>query len=325
MQSIQKIKSKNDDCLWLLLNKNMYNTNKDLYICCCYLPPSNSQNVLARNIDVMDTLHQEILLHESKGNVILIGDLNSRTGNRQEQWVDIICTETAENNKDSRIDFETLDVPLRFCQDAKSNTYGNRLIDIINESHLLIMNGRTPGDMLGSFTYHGYNGSSCIDLCICSKDFLSQVQYFKVHENPWYTDHSPIALSFKVGNIPVRKSTNIELLPLPNNYKWDDAGQASFTQLMHSEHVQEKLKLLQIVATRADGIPAWILKNYAEWLATPLTFIFNSTIRSGHIPKDWKTAHVVPLPKNRPPKSLESDLRPISLTPICSKLLESFV
>jgi len=39
----------------------------------------------------------------------------------------------------------------------------------------------------------------------------------------------------------------------------------------------------------------------------------------------WKRANVLPLPKINPPASIESDIRPISLTPTVSKILESFV
>ena len=39
----------------------------------------------------------------------------------------------------------------------------------------------------------------------------------------------------------------------------------------------------------------------------------------------WKTAHVIPLPKKQPPRSIEKVIRPISLTPIVSKIFESIV
>ena len=43
------------------------------------------------------------------------------------------------------------------------------------------------------------------------------------------------------------------------------------------------------------------------------------------IPALWKTAHVIPLPKKQHPRSIEKDIRPISLTPIVSKIFESIV
>ena len=60
------------------------------------------------------------------------------------------------------VDCTNLDVPIRFCQDTKCKSYGTKLIEILNQCHLLFVNGRVPGDLLGR------NGSSCIDLSICS-------------------------------------------------------------------------------------------------------------------------------------------------------------
>ncbi len=58
-----------------------------------------------------------------------------------------------------------------------------------------------------------------------------------------------------------------------------------------------------------------------------LATIFNSSLREGILPSAWKSADVisVPLPKCRPPASLESDLRPISLTAIPVEVLESIL
>ena len=39
----------------------------------------------------------------------------------------------------------------------------------------------------------------------------------------------------------------------------------------------------------------------------------------------WRRADVVPIPKSNPPSSIESDFRPISLTPVLSKQFESFI
>ena len=78
-------------------------------------------------------------------------------------------------------------------------------------------------------------------------------------------------------------------------------------------------------ATGPDKIPAWVLQDFAPFLSAPLCAVFNSPIREGFVPDLWKTAYVTPLPKRKPPKQIESDLRPISLVPIASKVLEHFV
>ena len=71
-------------------------------------------------------------------------------------------------------------------------------------------------------------------------------------------------------------------------------------------------------ATGPDNIPPWML-------AAPVTAIFTSSLREGKLSDIWKTATIVPLPKKHPPGSLESDIRPISLTPILAKVVEASV
>ena len=78
-------------------------------------------------------------------------------------------------------------------------------------------------------------------------------------------------------------------------------------------------------ATGPDNIPAWVLKDHANILAAPLTAIFNSSLRDGVIPNEWKMANVIPLPKTKPIISVETNIRPISLTPIVAKVFESIV
>jgi hypothetical protein len=72
-------------------------------------------------------------------------------------------------------------------------------------------------------------------------------------------------------------------------------------------------------------MPNWFLKEFAPFIADPLCAIFNASVRQGCVPTRWKRANVVPIPKVNPPKSVHSDLRPISLTPTLVKILESFV
>ena len=74
-----------------------------------------------------------------------------------------------------------------------------------------------------------------------------------------------------------------------------------------------------------DGLPNWLLRDFSAILCDPLCAIFNMSLRTGHFPGLWKKANVIPVPKVKPPTSIESDLRPISLTPTVSKIFESIV
>ena len=72
-----------------------------------------------------------------------------------------------------------------------------------------------------------------------------------------------------------------------------------------------------------DNIPTWVLRDFAGILAAPVCAVFNSSIREGSLPSIWKSAITCPIPKVNPPKAIEKDLRPISLTCILSKELET--
>ena len=74
-----------------------------------------------------------------------------------------------------------------------------------------------------------------------------------------------------------------------------------------------------------DNAPGFVLRDNASVLAAPLACLFNSSLREGVVPAMWKGANVIPLPKQKPPHSLEKYIRPISLTPIVSKVFESII
>ena len=78
-------------------------------------------------------------------------------------------------------------------------------------------------------------------------------------------------------------------------------------------------------ACRPDEIPNWLLKEYAELLAVPVSKIINSSFREQRLPKIWKFANISPLPKVKPVEDLKKHLRPISLTPCLSNVAEEFV
>ena len=84
--------------------------------------------------------------------------------------------------------------------------------------------------------------------------------------------------------------------------------------VMTTENVLQQIKVNKAVGP--DNVPAWVLRDNASKFAAPLTALFNTSLQDGVIPALWKTAHVIPLTKKQPPRSIEKDIRPISLTPI---------
>ena len=73
-----------------------------------------------------------------------------------------------------------------------------------------------------------------------------------------------------------------------------------------------------------DEIPSVVWKEVAFELFPALADIYNSSLEQFYFPTQLKQAVVVPVPNRRPPKSVENDLRPISLTSSIAKVLEGF-
>lgn len=69
-----------------------------------------------------------------------------------------------------------------------------------------------------------------------------------------------------------------------------------------------------------DRIPTLVWSKLADFIAKPLTIIFNTCLQYADLPQEWKEADVIPLPKSTPPSI--SEVRPISLLPIPERIFE---
>ena len=74
-----------------------------------------------------------------------------------------------------------------------------------------------------------------------------------------------------------------------------------------------------------DGISPWVYKAYAEILAYPVSVILNCSYNQGKLLSLWKSANISPIPKETQITDINKHLRPISLTPILSKVAEEFI
>ena len=92
------------------------------------------------------------------------------------------------------------------------------------------------------------------------------------------------------------------------------------------QHVRRALDALNPKkACGPDRIPSWLLKEYCDLVAYPITEILNASYVEQRLPTIWKMADVIPLPKKKPVVDIKKELRPISLTPCISKVAEEFV
>ena len=120
-------------------------------------------------------------------------------------------------------------------------------------------------------------------------------------------------------------SVSADLPPLPaeNRYSVTDLPAKYHISVQEVEAQLSKVKPNK--APGPDGIMSWMLRDLAAVLAGPVAALFNSSIRDGYVPTKWKSAYITALPKKSPPQSIESDLRPVSLTSLLAKELERVI
>ena len=130
------------------------------------------------------------------------------------------------------------------------------------------------------------------------------------------------------------KETSLDLFELNNHYARvsTDAQYsvpsakmtccaAGEIQTFKEWHIFRMLEHIRNSAAGPDGLPAWFLRLSAPIFAEPLAWLFNLSISSGIVPRQWKNASITPVAKVSCPVE-SADYRPISVTSILSRCME---
>lgn len=112
---------------------------------------------------------------------------------------------------------------------------------------------------------------------------------------------------------------------LIDHYNNNLHSEAQFSfRLCSIDEVSDIIRNFKTNACGVDGISLTMLNYCCPVIEPYITHIVNCCLERGHFPEFWKEALVIPLPKCISVNSL-SDLRPISILPIISKVLEKIV
>ena len=91
------------------------------------------------------------------------------------------------------------------------------------------------------------------------------------------------------------------------------------------QKVESMLKLLNVSkSTGPDEFHPRFLNETAEFIALPVTILFNKSLNEGTIPQEWKLANVTFIHKSGD-KTAASNYRPISITSILCRMLECII
>ena len=96
------------------------------------------------------------------------------------------------------------------------------------------------------------------------------------------------------------------------------------TEAFTEAQIYQLLHQLKKTATGLDKLPSWLLRLGAPIFAEHLTYLFNRSLYEEIVPDQWKTAYICPVPKIPTPAE-PVDFRPISMTPVLSRIFEKVI
>ena len=235
-----KVVESSEGFIWIKLDAKFFSLMNNLFLCAAYIPPQYSKNSTSKKVDYFQHLNDSIMKYSNEGNIMLMGDFNSRIGvdhnetNHDIPIIDDICPDELKSSN----------MKQRISCDAKVNAYGKKLVQLCQAFNLKVANGAVPGDRLGNFTCHANRGASVVDYAICDNSLINIISRLTVHPPQFESLHSPISTQldtkFQI------KTLHEDSLPPPPKFKWDASKSEVLSTLLDQRENITKLESLNI-------------------------------------------------------------------------------
>ena len=197
------VPSNHPDIVIVKLRAVTYNLKENLNIINVYDSPSNSSYKKRKGIDETSTIEalQECLLKIPYNEFVsLNGDLNARSGTLDDTLPHELFKDSNSHMSSESYSNQCMDVPgqikPRNNMDKTLNGRGKPFIEMIQAAELIILNGRTLGDIFGEPTCIQPNGVSTVDYCCVSRNFHKHVRSCRIGCICHYSDHRPVITKF---------------------------------------------------------------------------------------------------------------------------------
>ena len=284
-KGITSIKCECEDFVVIKLDKHFFKLDFDLFLICFYISPSTSSyakkssNYTENTFESLNNLTSKL---REKGEVILCGDANTRTG----KLPDFISSYNDHaHDVYQEIGFSDDDSECRNNSDSVVvSPHSTLFLDLVINNQLKILNGRTLGDTTGKATCHKWNGSSAVDYFVASTWIRDKVDSLQVLNFNSYSDHCPLLLKLSTNQHLSASSSLFHFDSMPNRFKWNNGSATEFMKTIQLPALSKKLDTI-------------LEKSY------PLTDSGNADI-SNELTNVLLEAAEISLKRAKPPKKL---------------------
>ena len=281
---------KNNDYIWVKLCKNFFNSTKDIYMCAAYIPPENSPFFKSRGENTLEYIENDLLKYCNMGSILLVGDLNARTGTELDFIVNDNDKYFQRNNEFYLLDKNAIE---RNSQDKTVCKRGRALINMCTSAQVRFLNGRFIGDIRGQFTCHKYNGSSVVDYAITDEANMKNILYFQVFDFIGdLSDHCCISFSLKCNFVENISNPFYKAKAFPPSYKWDTSCIIKYQSIFTNTDMTKRIKdFLSSAELYNDGINKTVEK---------VTNMYTDSAKSCLKQKRYKSHNVKHTRKHKP-------------------------
>ena len=245
-----------DDILIVKLRAKYFNLDKDLNLINVYDSPaygSYKKRMRSNTEEYITTCeHLEECLSRipDTEDAAILGDMNARTGTLKDF---LIPCESRNIHVDlDPPQFITALIP-RNNQDRTLNSNGKPFIELLQTAGMIILNGRTIGDIFGSHTCIQRHGASTVDYICVSRDIHHRVRFFHVGDITPYSDHRPISTAITTNHGVNLHDDNLykeleqKLAPVPKPFKWTKDTSTGFGTSEKFKSAQNDAQFMQKV------------------------------------------------------------------------------
>ena len=233
-----------DDIVVAKLDKNFFKLDFDLFIVCFYISPPNSsysKKISDYTENTFAALNQVCARLRNKGEIIICGDFNARTGTQ----ADFVSSCNAGAMHDIYQDIglpQDTETPRNNSDPTVVEPHSQLFLDTVINNQLQILNGRVLGDITGKLTCHKSNGSSLVDYFVISSWARDHVDSLQITDFTSFSDHCPLVLKLTLFE-PFECSHSLpDFSSLQAGYKWDNTNSpALFKAALSSSLISSSL------------------------------------------------------------------------------------